>query len=105
MNHDAASHSVDHDTAQSETSEGTRGDGFVITAVGSLAAMGAAMAARSILKIAYRKATGAEPPAVDDPRVSFGRALRWTLMTAVTAAVIELVVHRAAAKVAASSHD
>jgi hypothetical protein len=112
MNHNGASHSADHGAARIEDFDSGQVHGqdngddnsFVITAVGSLAAMGAAMAARSILKMAYRKATGAEPPAADDTRVSFGRALRWTLMTAATAAVIELVVQRAVAKAAESSH-
>lgn len=105
MNHDAATHSVDSDTPHSPTTEAAADSSLIITAVGSLAAMGSAMAARSLLRMAYRKATGAEPPSADDPRVSFGLALRWTLMTAVTAAVIELVVHRATARFAKSPHS
>jgi hypothetical protein len=105
MSHDTDARSDDRND-DSDTSTGSQGSSLVITAVGSLAAMGASMAAKSVLKLAYRKATGAEPPAVDDPRVTFGRALRWTLITAATAAVIELVVQRAVARAArASSTD
>jgi hypothetical protein len=102
---EATTMSHDHDlrSTDSDSGEGNQENSLVITAVGSLAAMGAAMAAKSVLKLAYRKATGAEPPAADDVRVSFGRALRWTLMTAATAAVIELVVQRAVARAARPS--
>lgn len=68
---------------------------FVVTAVASLAAFGVSMAARPALKALYRTATGHQPPAAEDPAVPFARALVWTVMSAATGAVLEMMVQRA----------
>lgn len=58
----------------------------------------ATWAADKALTAGYSAVTGKRPPDVDDRAVSFSRALAWTLATATTAAVIQLVIYRAAAK-------
>ena len=68
--------------------------GFVVTAVAGLAAMGVSMAARPVLNAVYRQVTGSTPPRAEDPLVPFGRALAWTIASAVTGAVLEMVVQR-----------
>lgn len=64
----------------------------------------ATWAADRALSAGYSAVTGKKPPDVDDRRVSFTRALAWTLATATTAAVIQLVIYRAASK-PAPPHD
>jgi hypothetical protein len=58
----------------------------------------ATWAADRALTAGYSAITGKKPPNVDDRAVSFSRALAWTLATATTAAVIQLVIYRAASK-------
>lgn len=60
--------------------------------------LAATWAADRALSAGYSAVTGKKPPNVDDRAVSFARALTWTLATATTAAVIQLVIYRAAAK-------
>ncbi|MTB28179.1 MAG: DUF4235 domain-containing protein, partial [Actinobacteria bacterium] len=43
----------------------------------------------------YQRATGSSAPDPHDPRVNFGRALVWAIVTAATAAAVETVVYRA----------
>jgi hypothetical protein len=50
------------------------------------------------LTAGYSAITGRTPPSTDDSSVSFSKALVWTLATSSTAAVIQLVIYRAAAK-------
>lgn len=50
------------------------------------------------LSSGYTAITGKQPPNADDRNVSFPRALAWTVATATTAAVIQLVIYRAASK-------
>lgn len=76
--------------------------GALIAAVAGIAAMGVGMAARPMLKSLYRQVTGRNAPDADDPQVPFGRALGWTLLSATTGAIIELVVQRTARKMLAS---
>lgn len=61
-----------------------------------LAAIGATFLVRKALDRAYRSVTGSPAPDSRDPRVSLARALVWTAATAVTAAVVEVAVYRAA---------
>lgn len=68
-----------------------------------LVALGATWVARAALNRIYTKSTGHEPPASDDASVSFMKALTWTLVTASTAAVIEMVIYRSASRMAPSS--
>ncbi|MFM1966127.1 MAG: hypothetical protein RL134_1852 [Actinomycetota bacterium] len=60
--------------------------------------LAATWAADRALTAGYSAVTGKKPPNPDDRGVSFSRALAWTLATATTAAVIQLVIYRAAAK-------
>lgn len=60
--------------------------------------LAATWAADRALSAGYSAVTGKKPPNVDDRAVSFSRALAWTLATATTAAVVQLVIYRAAAK-------
>lgn len=57
------------------------------------------------LSSGYTAVTGKQPPNADDPNVRFPRALAWTLATATTAAVIQLVIYRAAAKAVPENAD
>lgn len=68
--------------------------GLVVTAVAGFAAIGVSMAARPVLNAVYRRVTGSQPPRAEDPLVPFSRALAWTVVSAVTGAVLELVVQR-----------
>ena len=61
--------------------------------------LGTTWAARQILKKGYRSITGNTAPDPEDPSVSFGKALMWSLLIAGSATVIEMVIYRAAAKV------
>jgi len=60
-----------------------------------LIAFGATMIARKALDFGYRRATGHDAPNATDPQVRLSRALAWTAVTAVTAAVVEVAVYRA----------
>lgn len=81
----------------SQTPSGDDG-GLVVTAVAGLAAMGVSMAARPVLNALYRQVTGNQPPTANDPLVPFGRALAWTVVSATTGAVLELIVQRTTRK-------
>lgn len=87
-----------HDTPDTQPEDG----GALITAIAGIAAVGVGMAARPVLKSLYRQVTGRAAPDADDPRVPFGRALGWTLLSATTGAIIELVVQRTARRMLAS---
>lgn len=60
-----------------------------------LIVIAASWAASKTLNLGYSTLTGKEPPNPDDRRVSFGRALAWTIATATTAAVVQMVIYRA----------
>lgn len=83
--------------AQGETDDERRAYP-VLHVTAPLVVLGATWLARKVLNTAYERATGHTPPVPDDPRVSFGRALAWTLVAAGSAAVIEMVIYRAASK-------
>ena len=53
----------------------------------------------------YTAMTGKKPPNADDRAVRFSSALAWTLATATTAAVIQLVIYRAASKAVPEDQD
>jgi hypothetical protein len=71
----------------------------MISAMAGLAGIGVGMLARSVLNAAYRKSTGNPPPNADDLAVPLGKALMWTVITATTGAVVELVAHRTVARI------
>jgi hypothetical protein len=64
--------------------------------IAPIAAIGATMLVRKLLNSGYKRATGHDAPAPRDPQVTFARALMWTAVTAVTAAVVEVAVYRLA---------
>jgi hypothetical protein len=71
----------------------------MVSAMAGLAGIGVGMLARSVLNAAYRKSTGNPPPNADDLAVPLGKALMWTVITATTGAVVELVAHRTVARI------
>jgi hypothetical protein len=83
---------IDTDTPPEEGS-------LLVGAVAGIAAMGVSMAARPVLNAVYRSITGHQPPRAEDPSVPFGRALVWTLFSATTGAVLELVVQRVSRRI------
>lgn len=72
--------------------------GLVVAAVAGIAAVGVSMAARPVLNALYRHMTGHQPPRAEDPLVPFGRALAWTIVSATTGAVLEMIVQRTTRK-------
>lgn len=60
-----------------------------------LIVIAATWASNKAIAMGYSAITGKEPPNPDDRRVSLGRALAWTVATATTAAVIQMVIYRA----------
>ena len=62
--------------------------------IAPIAAIGATIVMRKMLNAGYAHRTGGPAPDPRDPRVSFGRALAWAIVTAATAAAVETVVYR-----------
>jgi ABC-type Fe3+ transport system permease subunit len=60
-----------------------------------LIVLAATWASNKVIAMGYSAITGKEPPNPDDRRVSLARALTWTIATAATAAVIQMVIYRA----------
>jgi|GEM_PF-2368645 len=77
----------------------------VLRMTAPLVALGASWAASKALAVAYRSITGQEPPVPEDRTVTFARVLTWTVLTATTGAVIQMVVYRAAGRVLTDSGD
>lgn len=84
------------------TLDGSDDGGIVVGAVAGIAAMGISMAARPVLNAVYRQVTGHHPPRAEDPGVPFAKALVWTVVSATTGAVLELIVQRATRRILAS---
>ena len=63
-----------------------------------LIVIAATWATEKVLAAGYSAVTGSKPPSADDRRVSFARALTWTVATATAAAVVQVVIYRAVAK-------
>ena len=70
----------------------------VLHVAAPLAAIAATLVARKVLNLAYSQVTGNKPPASDDPSVRFSRALVWTVISAGSAAVVEMLIYRAASR-------
>lgn len=62
--------------------------------IAPIVAFGATMLVRKVLQTGYRMVTGTDAPDTHDPQVRFTRALTWTIITAATAAVVEVEVYR-----------
>lgn len=72
--------------------------------VAPLVAVGATMIVRKALNSGYRRITGSDAPNPREPQVTFGRALMWAVVTAATAAAVEVAVYRLANQ-AGSHHE
>ena len=66
----------------------------MVHVIAPIVAFGATMLARKVLTTGYRLLTHADAPDARDPQVKFSRALTWTIITAATAAVVEVEVYR-----------
>jgi hypothetical protein len=75
-----------------------RGDG-VSRAVGTFAALAAAMGTRKLVTVGWKKVTGKEPPSdPQDPQVHFGEALSWAVLLGVTMETARVLAHRVATR-------
>jgi hypothetical protein len=75
-----------------------RGDG-VSRAVGTFAALAAAMGTRKLVTVGWKKVTGKEPPNDPiDPRVGFAEALSWAILLGVTMETARLLAQRVATR-------
>ena len=75
-----------------------RGDG-VSRAMGTFAALAAAMLTRKLVHVGWKRVTGKEPPSdVQDPQVHFGEALSWAILLGVTMETARVVAQRAATR-------
>jgi len=73
-----------------------RGDGLA-KALGAFAAFAAAYAARKLVTVGWKRATGKEPPNdLHDPRVSMWEALSWAVVLGVAMEAARLLAQRAA---------
>lgn len=76
-----------------------KGGDYGTKAVTTLAGMAAAFVARKVLTFAWTKATGQAPPdKAEDPEVSIGEALAWTVLAGIGVAVARLLAVRFAAR-------
>jgi hypothetical protein len=66
----------------------------MVHVIAPIVAFGATMLVRKVLQTGYRLVTGSDAPDTRDPQVKFTRALTWTIITAATAAVVEVEVYR-----------
>jgi hypothetical protein len=64
--------------------------------IAPIVAIGATMLVRKWMNSGYRRISNSPVPSPGDPRVSLGRALMWSAITAATAAVVEVAVFRIA---------
>lgn len=64
--------------------------------IAPIIAIGATMLVRKWMNSGYKRLATGPVPTAGDPRVSFGRALMWSALTAATAAVVEVAVFRIA---------
>ena len=85
---------------ESDNPLGGTGDGHIHpTPVGAvlapIAAFGATFLARRLLGAGYRVLTGSPAPSLKDPTVSVASVVVWTVVSATTAALIEVAIYRA----------
>ena len=75
-----------------------RGDGLS-RAIGTFAALAAAMVTRKLVTVGWKKVTGKEPPSdPHDPQVHFGEALGWAVLLGVTMETARVVAQRVATR-------
>lgn len=83
------------DSAARHEPEKKAGNHPALKVAAPLIVIAATWASNKALTMGYSAITGKQPPNPDDRRVSFGRALTWTLATAATAAVVQMIIYRA----------
>lgn len=62
--------------------------------IAPIVAVGATMLVRKALNSGYRRVTGSPAPSPGERDVTLGRALMWAVVTAATAAAVEVAVYR-----------
>jgi hypothetical protein len=70
----------------------------LVHVIAPIVAIGATMLVRKAMNVGYRRATGTDAPGPRDPGVTLGRALIWAVVTAATAAAVEVAVYRITAR-------
>ena len=71
-----------------------------------LATMSAAFVAHKLLKFAWTKVTGREPPTnPEDPRVALPEALSWSVLVGITIAAVRVLAIRAVSRKALGRAD
>ena len=86
------------DTSESADAAKASSKAPMASLVAPIVALGATYVARKTLASAYRAATGTAPPSNTDRTVPLVRVLVWAALGSATAAVIEVVVFRSAAR-------
>lgn len=71
------------------------GGSRVITALVGLAA---AFGARKVLRFAWKRITGKEPPELEDPQAGLGEAVAWAMLTAVGVQLARMLATRATSR-------
>jgi Protein of unknown function (DUF4235) len=85
--------------AQEGTGMSDKGGSGGTKALGTVAALAAAFGARKLITLAWRQATGKEPPTdPHDPEVGIGEALGWAILTGVTIETARLLAIRLATR-------
>ena len=67
----------------------------VMHLIAPITALAATAIVRKAISVGYERATGHEMPEPRDPSIRFRTALTWAVVTAVTAAVVEVAIYRA----------
>ena len=81
-------------------------ENFGTRIMSGLATMSAAFVAHKLLKFAWTKVTGKEPPTnPEDPRVALPEALSWSVLVGVTIAAVRVLAIRAVSHKAIGSAD
>ena len=89
---------MNDDAQPSESIDAAPSKAPVATMVAPVVAFGATFVARKVLSSAYRSVTGSDAPSHNDRSVPLGKVIAWAALSGATAAVIEVVAFRAAAR-------
>jgi uncharacterized protein DUF4235 len=75
-----------------------KGKSYSVQALEQVAGMLAVVAAQKVMRVGWRRVTGAEPPgAPDDQQVPLGRAVAWTLLFGAAITTARMIAMRYAA--------
>lgn len=72
--------------------------------VAPIVAIGATMLVRKAMNSGYRRVTGHDAPDPRAPQVTFARAMLWAIVTAATAAAVEVAVYRLTNQAGSDGH-